>query len=47
MEFEKTKTNTLIVGDQDDPTENENYFSLSCNNFEPPVDFLPKYLKNK
>ena len=46
LDFEKTKTNTIIMGDQDD-ADLENYFSMSYNNLDPIVDndFSPKSMK--
>ena len=35
----------MIVGDQDDPVDLENYFSRSFNNFEPQAEFSPKEIK--
>ena len=37
LDFEKTKTNTIIMGDQDD-ADLENYFSMSYNNLDPIID---------
>tara|TARA_B110000285_G_C15058906_1_gene581197 strand:- start:1006 stop:1281 length:276 start_codon:yes stop_codon:yes gene_type:complete len=46
LDFEKTKTNTIIMGDQDD-ADLENYFSMSYNNLDPIIDndFSPKNMK--
>ena len=46
LDFEKTKTNTIIMGDQDD-ADLENYFSMSYNNLDPIIDndFSPKNKK--
>jgi len=33
------------MGDQDDNTEQENYFSLTYENFEPHADYSPKEIK--